>query len=77
MIVLSAGGNLVAGQASLTAEEAAAMQAERNRIHASYAARSTRGVRRDVPGAEHFIQQSNPAAVVAAVDEIVKEVRVR
>jgi pimeloyl-ACP methyl ester carboxylesterase len=73
MIVLSAGGNLVAGQLGLTSEEARALQAERNRIQTAYANQSSEGVRTDVPGSGHFIQIDNPTAVIDAVSEVVRK----
>jgi hypothetical protein len=75
MIVLSAGGNLVAGQLGFTAEEAAALQAERNRVQTGFARQSSEGVRKDVPGSGHFIQIDNPPAVIDAIAEVVRKAR--
>jgi pimeloyl-ACP methyl ester carboxylesterase len=49
--------------------------AEFRRGHAEYAALSSRGTQRTVPGSTHFIQQTNPEAVTAAIVEVLQQAR--
>jgi pimeloyl-ACP methyl ester carboxylesterase len=71
LIVLTAGG--------IAAPDADA--ATRIRIwterHARMAQLSSRGIHRVVPGATHHIQASKPAAVIAAIDEVLAAARAR
>ncbi|HEX4097726.1 MAG TPA: alpha/beta hydrolase [Caulobacteraceae bacterium] len=55
--------------------EVPAFIAEWRRGHDAYAALSTRGVDRTVPDSTHDIPQSNPQAVVGAIDEVVDKAR--
>jgi pimeloyl-ACP methyl ester carboxylesterase len=58
-----------------TEEEGRAAQAHWQEGHRQLAARSTRGRWSVVPGAGHFIQTEKPEAVVAALREVVAQVR--
>jgi hypothetical protein len=51
-----------------------AMEDENETIHKELAALSTRGTQRVVPGAGHNIQSEQPAAVTAAVLEMLKQI---
>ena len=51
-----------------------AMEDENEKIHKEIAAPSTKGTQRVVPGASHGIPGDQPAAVVAAVLEVLKQI---
>lgn len=53
----------------------AAFWAEGRRAHAALAALSTRGIHVQVEGADHYIQTSQPRAVIDAVAEVVEQAR--
>jgi pimeloyl-ACP methyl ester carboxylesterase len=54
-------------------EQSLAMEAEFRLGHIEYAALSTRGTQRTVPDSNHFIQQTNPEAVTAAIVEVLQQ----
>ena len=51
-----------------------AMEDENEQLHKELAALSTKGAQRVVPGAGHAIQSEQPAAVTAAVLEMLKQI---
>lgn len=69
LIVLTAGANSVA-RSGETAADAQARHALWRSMHDEIAALSTRGERRTVEGAGHSIQLNQPAAVIAAIEEV-------
>jgi pimeloyl-ACP methyl ester carboxylesterase len=73
MVVLSAG--VYPTNSWETEQEVRDAQAHWQEGHRQLAARSTRGRWSVVPGAGHFIHTDNPAAVVAAIREVVTQVR--
>jgi pimeloyl-ACP methyl ester carboxylesterase len=60
-----------------TAEEGEAVHKIWMTMHDEMAALSTKGVNRPVDGAGHYIQYEKPAAVIAAVQEVVEAVRTK
>jgi len=80
LIVLTAGDRLRAPPGAPPLSEAqkaqqAAREAVFDRGQAELAALSTSGVNLRVPGADHYIQRSQPQAVLTAVAEVVEEAR--
>lgn len=80
LVVLTAGDRLQLppGAPPLPDEQRdllAAADAVADRGHEQLAALSSRGVNTRVPGANHYIQRSNPQAVLAAVKEVVSDAR--
>jgi pimeloyl-ACP methyl ester carboxylesterase len=79
LVVLTAGeSSMLPPGIQLTDEQKAKLAAdleETTRGKAKLAALSTRGVNRQVPGANHYIQRSKPQAVIDAVAEVVREAR--
>jgi pimeloyl-ACP methyl ester carboxylesterase len=55
--------------------EIPAFEAEWRRGHDAYAALSTRGVNRIVPGASHAMTDETPQVVIGAIDEVVRKAR--
>ena len=45
--------------------------------HAALARRSSRGRMQVVPGSEHFIQRTNPEAVIAAIEDVLSAARAK
>lgn len=74
VVVLTAGGNDLAGPKT-TAEQRATAKAMWARMHADVAARSTRGTARVVTTSGHDIQRDAPAETIAAIVEVVETVR--
>lgn len=60
---------------SLSAEAGRAYEVRWKEGHADLAARSTRGRQVTVPNSRHYIQAEQPAAVIAAICEVVAEAR--
>jgi pimeloyl-ACP methyl ester carboxylesterase len=59
----------------LTSAQGDSLQAVTWALHEDQATWSTRGRHRLIPGASHYIQLDRPAAVIAAVRDVVQEVR--
>jgi pimeloyl-ACP methyl ester carboxylesterase len=77
LIVLTAGNRLLGAPPPPDETKAmlAAIDAVADRGHAELAALSTRGVNTRVPGANHYIQRTQPQAVLDAVAQVVREAR--
>lgn len=63
------------GAPASAATKAAAFHAEFDRAHTALAALSSRGVHRRVEGADHYIQRTQPQAVIDAVADVVAQAR--
>jgi hypothetical protein len=76
LIVLTAGDYAPdPGMSAAAVAEIPAFQAAFRKGHKAYAALSTRGVQRTVPGTTHYIQQIKPQVVIDAIAEVVDEAR--
>jgi pimeloyl-ACP methyl ester carboxylesterase len=76
LIVLTAGDYAPdPGMSAAAVAEIPAFQAAFRAGHKAYAALSTRGVQRTVPGTTHYIQQIKPQVVIDAIAEVVDEAR--
>lgn len=76
LVVLSAGTSPPPpGWGNEQVAELPVFDAVRYAGHREYAAMSTRGVQRTVPGSTHDIHQTHPEAVIAAIREVLAQVR--
>jgi hypothetical protein len=78
LIVLTAGRHPIPpGAAAEVSEQAALYFRALASGHDAYAALSTRGRNQIVADSQHFIQLENPAAVRAAIDSVLAEIRLQ
>jgi hypothetical protein len=76
LVVLTAGEfNSPPDYSDAAKAEIPAFEAEWRRGHDAYAALSTRGVNRIVPGATHAMTDEMPQVVIDAIGEVVRESR--